>query len=186
MKSLLEKLVREAEAEGPQGDAAIALHTKPDIASKMLSQGLALVFEEPEDVPTAKAEEEPVDKVQEVKAEDGPGLAIPTPDEDLMYTTPLCTPKAKRKSVDATDAAAVAAALDLEMFTTPVKQTRVEYAKTPTAKQPRDLMMPSPSPKQVNTVLKSVTPMSAPTNTKRVAVAPIKSRKVAVEPFFFV
>jgi hypothetical protein len=41
MRSLLEKPVREAEVEGPQGDAAIVLHTKPDIASKMLSHAIA-------------------------------------------------------------------------------------------------------------------------------------------------
>jgi class 3 adenylate cyclase len=188
MKSLLENLVREAEAEGPQGDAAIALHRKSGIASKMLPPDLALVFEEPEDAPAAQPAEESEEQLQEANAEDGLDPAIATPDKDLAYTTPQCTPKAKRSSIDAMDAVALAAALDMEMFTTPVKQTRVEYAKTPTVQQSRDLMMPSPSPKQVNAVLKSQTTLSTPTNTKAVvaAPAPTKSRKVAAEPFFFV
>ena len=151
----------------------------------MLSPGLALVFEEPEDAPAAQPAEESNEQVQEANGEDGLGPAIATPDIDLAYTTPQCTPKAKRSSIDVMDAVALAAALDLEMFTTPVKQTRVEYAKTPMAQQSRDLMMLSPSPKQVNAVLKSQTPISAPTHTTRVAAAPT-SRKVAAEPFFFV
>jgi class 3 adenylate cyclase len=186
MKSLLEKLVREAEAEGPQGEAALALHTKPDMFTKMLSPDLALVFEEPaEDEPTAKPEEQ----VQEVKAEDRSGPAIPIPNEDLMYTTPQCTPKAARKG-SATDLMAAVAALDQEMgFSTPVAQT--EYTKKPTAKQAQALRMPSPHDTRQKMVLtdhKSKPPKSAPTRRKKVATANVSatSRTAAVEPFFFV
>jgi hypothetical protein len=110
MKDLLEKLVREAEAEGPQGDAAIAFHKKPkDIASKMISQGLTLVFEEPEDdVPAAP----PMKEEQEVDASPNPAA----PDES-MYATP----KPGKKTAFPMNANDVA--FD-PVFATPVAQTQ--------------------------------------------------------------
>jgi class 3 adenylate cyclase len=161
MKDLLEKLVREAEAEGPQGDAAIAFHKKPkDIASKMISQGLTLVFEEPEDdVPAAP----PMKEEQEVDASPNPAA----PDES-MYATP----KPGKKTAFPMNANDVA--FD-PVFATPVAQTQGVYVAAPTSK--KDLFLsPATTPKQDARAHKSKTPKSSLPKVEKV---------VAEEPFFF-
>jgi hypothetical protein len=147
----------------------------------MLSQGLAHVFEEPEDAPTVTPEEETEEKVQEVKAEDRSGTAISTPDKrSRVHYSTVHSDSEKGNCRRHGRRGCSGGARSGDVHHSGQREQRGEYAKTPTAKQSRDLMMPSPSLKQVNTVLKSVTPMSAPANTKREAVASIKSRKVCL------